>query len=383
MIFWPKKAKSKPLMQKQNIVLIGFRGAGKTTFGTALAKFLKLPFADIDKEIEFYLGETIDNFVEKHGWQNFREVEQRVTHDFCRNFSGIIATGGGTIENSKNLQNLTKTGVFVFLNPDFSDVRRYLLKDKTRPRLNPDIPLSQEIDQMWQQRKDIYAASANYEVRPELNGDPMEEAQKIVSQLPQEIFPKVPPKKKIAIFSSSNGTTFQGLLDAKRRGRIPNVEFELFLTDKKDSGAHEKAKIAGLKKIEVLEAQKGEEREEYDRELVNIIRDVQPDFTLLVGWMRILSKVYCDIYGDTTLNVHPSLLPQFAGLKDQEIYEKVFEHEEKYTGCTIHRVSSDVDSGEIALQRKVLVEDFDDIASLKRKVQRQEVLGFCELLEKR
>ncbi len=370
-------------MQKQNIVLIGFRGCGKTTFGKALAKFLKLPFADLDKEIEFYVGCSIDEFVEKYGWQNFREIEQRVTHDFCRNFSGIIATGGGTIENSKNLQNLTKTGTFIFLNPNFSDVRRYLLKDKTRPRINPDIPLAQEIDQMWQQRKDIYGASANYEVRPELNGDPLDEAQKIVAQLPQDIFPKVSPKKKIAILSSSNGTTFQGLLDAKRRGRIPNIEFELFITNKENCEAFKKAKKAKIKNIQVLTPQKGESKEDYDRELINIIREVQPDHILFTGWMKILSKVYCDVYGDNTWNVHPSLLPLFAGLKDKEIYEKVFEHEEKYTGCTIHKVSEEVDGGEIALQRKVLVEEFDDIDSLRVKVQRQEVLGFCELLEKR
>lgn len=370
-------------MQKQNIVLIGFRGAGKTTFGRALAKVLGLPFADLDEQIEFFLGETIESFVDKHGWQVFREVEQRVTHDFCRNFSGIVATGGGTIENSKNLQNLTKTGVFIFLNPRFADVKKYLLKDTTRPRLNPSIPLAQEIDQMWMQRKDIYAASADYEVQPNLNGDPIEEAKTIISQLPENIIPKQSAPRRVAIFSSSNGSTFQGLLDVQAQGRIPNVEFCLFVTDKKDAPSLEKAKAAGIKNIEVLEPQKGEDREEYDRELINVVREFQPDLVLLAGWMRILSKVYCDQFGDTTLNVHPSLLPQFAGLIDEQIYEKVFEYEEKYTGCTIHRVTPEVDAGEHVLQRKVLVEEFDDIPSLKSKVQKQEILGFCEILEKR
>jgi phosphoribosylglycinamide formyltransferase 1 len=370
-------------MQKQNIVLIGFRGAGKTTFGRALGELLHLPFADLDQEIEFFLGESIESFVARHGWQVFREVEQRVTHDFCRNFSGILATGGGTIENSKNLQNLSKTGTFVFLNPNFSSVRKYLLKDKTRPRLNPSISLSEEIDQMWAQRKGIYQASAQYEVVPELFGDPLEEAKKIVDQLPKNIFPKVPSSKKIAVLSSSRGTTFSGLLEAQKRGRIPNVEFTLFLTDKKDSGALKKAKEAGLKWTEVLVPDSNQTREEYDRELLNILREAQPDFVLLAGWMRILSSVYCDQYGEKTLNVHPSLLPLFAGLQDEAIYEKVLEQEEKYTGCTIHRVSPEVDGGEIVLQRKVLVESFDDLKSLKFKVQRQEVLGFCEILEKR
>jgi len=66
-----------------------------------------------------------------------------------------------------------------------------------------------------------------------------------------------------------------------------------------------------------------------------------------------------------------------------EIYEKVFDHEEKYTGCSFHKVSEEVDGGEMVLQRKVLVEDFDNIESLKAKVQKQEILGFCQILEKK
>lgn len=370
-------------MNKQNIVFIGFRGTGKTTFGRAVAKVLQVPFADLDEEIEFFLGESIPDHVEKHGWQNFREVEQRITHDFCRNFSGIVSTGAGTIENSKNLQNLTKTGHFVLLNPNFLDVRKYLMQDKTRPRLNPDIPIAQEIDQMWNQRKPMYQACANYEVEPILNGDPIEEAEKIIKQLPPNILPKSLKKKKVAILSSSNGTTFEGILEAQKRGRIPNVEFTLFLTDKKDCGALEKAQKAGIKNIEVLEPQKGEEREDYDREVSNVLREYQPDLILLCGWMRIFSPLYCNQFGEKTINVHPSLLPKFAELMDDEIYEKVFDHEEKYTGCSFHKVSEEVDAGEMVLQRKVLVESFDNVKTLKAKVQKQEILGFCQILEKK
>lgn len=369
-------------MKKQNIVLIGFRGCGKTTFGREMAKILGLPFVDLDAEIEFLVGMPIHEYVEKYNWQAFREMEQRVTHDFCRNFSGVIATGAGTIENSKNLQNLEKTGTFVFLNTNFSDVRRFLLKDKSRPRLNTDVPLAQEIDQMWNQRKGIYGATANFEVSPALMGDPIEEAQKIVDQLPKDVIPPVPPKKSVAILSSSNGTTFQGLIEARKKGRMPNVEFTILVTDKEDSGAVLKAEDADID-VEVLEASEGETREEYDRELINVLRDENPDVVILAGWMRILSRLYCDQWGDKSINVHPSLLPKFSGLMDREIYEKVFDHEEKYTGATFHRVAQEVDGGEQVLQRKILVEDFDTIDSLRSKVQRQEVLGFAEILERR
>ena len=370
-------------MLKQNIVLIGFRGCGKTTYGKALAKLLGLPFADLDEEIEYVTGMTIEEYVERYGWQEFREVEQRVSHDFTRNFSGIVATGGGTIENSKNLQNLKKTGSFVFLNPNFTKIKKYLMKDTSRPRLNPSIPLAQEIDQMWQQRKDIYSASGDYEVNPDYDGDVMEEAKKIIAQIPDHAWPKKPVDKRIAVFASGNGTVLKGLREAQIKGRIPNTTFGLFLTDNPDSPAIKVAKDLGFEGIEIVKPEKGQEREDYDREVLNVLREYQPDQILLAGFMRILSKIYVSQYGTKTFNAHPSLLPKFAGLKDMEVHEKVLDHEEKYTGCTIHKVTEEVDAGEIAVQRKILVEADDTPETLRARVQKQEILGFCELLERK
>ena len=187
-------------MKKPKIVLIGFRGAGKTTFGREMARLAGLPFADLDAEVEFLIGESIESFVDKHGWQVFREVEQRVAHDFSRNFSGILATGGGTIENSKNLQNLKKTGTFVFLNPNFSDVRKYLLTpENTRPALNPELSPAEEIDMMWNQRKGIYAATAEIEVNPDINGDLEAESQKIIDAVTPRLMPNQPKERKVVI----------------------------------------------------------------------------------------------------------------------------------------------------------------------------------------
>ncbi len=374
-------------MKKQNIVFVGFRGAGKSRYGREVARLAGLPFADLDEEVEFILGESIYDFVEKHGWQVFREVEQRVTHDFARNFSGIIATGGGTIENSKNLQNLKKTSSFVFVNPLFEKVKKYLLTDeaqKNRPRINPSVTLSQEIDQLWAQRKDIYSAIANIEVNPDYEEDLTAEAKTILRQIPKNLMPDVPKKRRVAIFSSSRGTSMQGVIDAQKRGRIPNVEFSLFVTDKPDSGSLEKAKKSGVfKQIEVLEAHKDETREEYDRALINLVREAQPDVILLAGWMRILSKLYCEQFGAQTYNVHPSLLPKYGGMKGDDVHSAVLNDEERYTGCTVHTVTEEVDNGEAVLQRKIPVDPADTVETLRPKVQKQEILGFCEALERR
>jgi shikimate kinase/folate-dependent phosphoribosylglycinamide formyltransferase PurN len=373
-------------VKKQNIVIVGFRGAGKSKYGRALAEILNLPFADLDVEVEFILGEPIIDFVEKHGWQEFRAIEQRVVHDFSRNFSGVIATGGGTIENSKNLQNLKKNGLFIFLNPSFMKVKKYLMTDEgqlNRPRINPDVPLSQEIDQMWEQRKGIYAAVANYDAEPNFDGDIVEEAKKIAAILPERDLPIAPPIKKVAIFSSGKGKTMQGIIDAQKKGRIPNIEFVLFVTDKAKSDALKKAKSAKIPNIEVLEPQKGESPEDYDRVLINFVRENQPDLILLAGWERTMSNIYCEQFGSTTYNIHQSLLPNHANLEGDDIHMAVLDNEEKYTGCTVHRTTPVGEDTENVLQRKILINDRDNLETIRRSVELQEILGFCEALERR
>lgn len=373
-------------MKKQNIVLVGFRGAGKSKYGRALAQVLKLPFADLDVEVEFILGESIMDFVDKHGWQEFRAVEQRVVHDFSRNFSGVIATGGGTIENSKNLQNLKKNGLFVFLNPNFMKVKKYLLTDEAqanRPRINPDIPLSQEIDQMWEQRKGIYAAIANYDVEPDFDGNFIEEAKKIAAILPERDIPLSPVEKKVAIFSSGKGETIQGVLDAQAKGRIPNIEFTLFVTNNPKSGALKNVKSAKIPNIEILEQMKEESAEDYDRNLINLVREHQPDLILVTDWDREMSALYAEQFGNISYAIHQSLLPNHADLEGDDIHLAVLNNEEKYTGCTIHRVTAPGEETENVLQRKILLNDQDTLETLRRNVDLQEILGYCEALESR
>ena len=373
-------------VKKQNIVLVGFNGCGKSRYGRALAKILNLPFADLDEEVEFILGEPISDFVEKHGWQEFRAVEQKVVHDFSRNFSGVIATGAGTIENSKNLQNLKKSGLFIFLNPSFMKVKKYLMSEegqKKLTRINPDMPLSQELDMMWEQRKGIYAAVANYDAEIDYDGDIMEEAKKIVNMLPQREIPNPLIPKKVAIFSSGKGETMQGIIDAQAKGRIPNVEFILFVSDKKKSDALKKAKSAKIPHIEILEPQENESNEDYDRVLSNFIREHQPDLVILPGWEREMTAVYCEQFGNTTYGVHPSLLPNHADLEGDDIHLAVLDNEEKYTGCTIYRVSPKGQEVDNVLQRKILLSSRDDLESIRRNVNLQEILGYCEALERR
>lgn len=372
-------------MKKKNIVLTGFRGCGKQEFGKLLGELTGLPFVDIDTEVEFILGESIPLFVDKYGWQVYREVEQKVAHDFCRNFSGIISTGEGTIENSKNLENLKKTGHFVFINPNFTEVKKRLLNEENPslfPRLNPDIPISQEIDQLWQQRKSIYQAISDTEITPDLTQDIATETAKIEKIL-HAFLPKAPTQKKVAILASCEKSLFQNLVEAQKKGRIPNICFNVLITDTPQCTDIVFAKKEGVSLIEVLESTTQEPSEEYDRQILNILRKEHCDFVLLMGWGKNFSPLYSEQFGAITLNTYPSLLPKYASMSEEAVYSQVFENEDRYTGCTIYKINPKADIGENVLQRKILVEEGDSAELLQEKIKKQSVLAFCEVLERR
>ncbi len=370
-------------VKKKNIVLVGFRGSKKKEFGLALSRITNLPFADIDSEVEFLIGGSIDSFVNTNGWQVYREIEQKVAHDFCRNFSGIVATGSGTIENSKNLENLKKTGVFVFTNPDFSIVRAELLKnteESKRERINPDIPFAQEIDQMWSQRKNIYQAISDIEIHYNILNNLEQEAHTILPQL-QKSLPKPPKPRKIVFIGSQSSTLLARLIDRKENGRIPNVTFSAYITD---SQADSAIKLMSSQQADIHVQEKNNDftPEESDRFLMNTIRKHNPDFVLVGDSSLSFSSLYREQFGNITLQSHPSLIfPDLLGKNKEEIQEYILEHEERYTGCTLYRLSQSQHS-ETLLQRKILIQEEDTTESLFRKVELQEILGFCEILER-
>ncbi|MEO0014558.1 MAG: hypothetical protein RLZZ535_2947, partial [Cyanobacteriota bacterium] len=98
-------------------------------------------------------------------------------------------------------------------------------------------------------------------------------------------------------------------------------------------------------------------------------KDYGVDWVIMAGWMRITTQVLLDGYPNRVINIHPSLLPSFKGIKaiEQALQAKV-----KITGCTVHLVSLEVDSGEIIMQAAVPVLSDDTLDSLHARIQVQE-----------
>jgi folate-dependent phosphoribosylglycinamide formyltransferase PurN len=97
--------------------------------------------------------------------------------------------------------------------------------------------------------------------------------------------------------------------------------------------------------------------------------------------MRILSPWFCSHWHGRTLNVHPSLLPEFAGGMDSDVHEQVLAAGKQETGCTVHLVTAEVDSGPVIIQKRCRVEPEDTPLTLKKRVQRLEGAALIEAVE--
>jgi phosphoribosylglycinamide formyltransferase-1 len=122
-------------------------------------------------------------------------------------------------------------------------------------------------------------------------------------------------------------------------------------------------------------------RESYDRVVDQLLISHSIDLVILIGYMRILSPWFCDRWRGRLINVHPSLLPDFAGGMDQDVHRAVLESHRTQTGCTVHLVTSDVDAGPILLQKRCPVRLGDTPDTLKARVQDLEGKALLEVIE--
>ena len=115
---------------------------------------------------------------------------------------------------------------------------------------------------------------------------------------------------------------------------------------------------------DVFVSQKGKTRDEFDREITATLLQYGSDLILLIGFMRILSTEFCRKWQDRILNVHPSLLPKYAGGMDTNVHEEVLRNGDVETGCTIHFVTEEVDAGPILIQKKCAVDGEDTVEAV-------------------
>ena len=181
----------------------------------------------------------------------------------------------------------------------------------------------------------------------------------------------------IGVLGSTKGTDLQAILDAIHSKKL-NATVSTVISNRKNAYILDRAKDHSVPFYFI--SHKGKDRKDFDAEMTEVLKKHEVDLVLLIGFMRILSSSFCREWRDRILNVHPSLLPKYAGGMDTNVHEEVLKNKDKETGCTIHFVTDELDSGPILIQKKCAVEEGDTVETLKSKVQTLEGEAFLEAI---
>ena len=194
-----------------NIVLMGYRGSGKTYTARYLAKKLGRKIISTDKEIEKKVGK-ISDFVKKNGWKKFRDVESKVIENI-KGDNLIIDCGGGFVESEKNVENLRKNGIIIWLKTSPEQIRKRIKGSKERPSLTEKKSFLEEIEEVLEKRTSLYKKAADYEIDTD---------NKSVKQVGNEILKLIKMNTEVCIPITAK-TTRQAIRDLKEAERLADL----------------------------------------------------------------------------------------------------------------------------------------------------------------
>ena len=178
--------------------------------------------------------------------------------------------------------------------------------------------------------------------------------------------------KKIAVLVSGGGTNLQALIDAQGRGEIVNGTITAVISSSPTAYALERAAKAGIPGY-VVARKEHPSNQAMTVALVEKLKELDIDLVVLAGFMVIVTEEMVQAYPNAILNVHPALIPSFAGpgCYGLHVHEKALEYGVKLSGATVHFVSEECDGGPIVLQKAVDVLPDDTPEVLQRRIMEQ------------
>ncbi len=168
-------------------------------------------------------------------------------------------------------------------------------------------------------------------------------------------------KKRVAVLISGRGSNLQALLDAEQDA------FEIVLVVSNNPGAAglDRARDAGVEAVALDHRPYGKNREAFERDLDALLIQRNVQIVALAGFMRVLTAFFVRAWAGRLVNIHPSLLPQYPGVKT---HERALDAGDSEHGCTVHLVVEEVDSGEILGQSKLAIQPGDTPETLAARV---------------
>ena len=183
----------------------------------------------------------------------------------------------------------------------------------------------------------------------------------------QRVNPIENQRVRLGIMASGSGSNFEAIVQAIHSGQL-NAEVTVLIYNNPTATVVERAKRLGIPAI-CLDHRQFATRELLDQAIVEVLVSHQADWVVMAGWMRIVTPILIHAFPNRVLNIHPSLLPSFKGSK---AIEQAFQSGVKITGCTVHHVVTEVDSGDIVMQAAVPVLTNDTLETLQARLQIQE-----------
>lgn len=172
---------------------------------------------------------------------------------------------------------------------------------------------------------------------------------------------------KVGILISGRGSNMQALIEAATGGRVP-AEIALVLSNRPDAGGLAAAEAAGIATA-VVQHGDFDSREAFDDALHARLIEAGVELVCLAGFMRLLSAGFVNKWHNRLINIHPSLLPAFKGL---DVHERAIEAGVRITGCTVHYVRAEMDTGPIIAQAAVPILADDTGDTLAARILAQE-----------
>ena len=177
-------------------------------------------------------------------------------------------------------------------------------------------------------------------------------------------FRRFSPKLKIGVLASGKGTNFQELINLSKKGEL-DIDIKVLITNKDDAGCIKRAEYVNIPH-KIIRSKDFSQKELFELEIINTLINYDVELIVMAGWMKIVSPFFIKKFKKKIINIHPSLLPAYKGgsaIKDSLL------NGSKITGCSVHYVEEEVDSGSLIMQAALSISNEDNFETLSKKIQ--------------
>jgi len=176
-------------------------------------------------------------------------------------------------------------------------------------------------------------------------------------------FRKFSPKLKIGVLASGKGTNFQELINLSEKEEL-DIDIKVLITNKDNAGCIKRAEKGEIPH-KIIRCKDFLQKELFELEIINTLISYNVELVVMAGWMKIVTPFFIKKFKNKIINIHPSLLPAYKG--SSAIKESIL-NGSKITGCSVHFVDEEVDSGSLIMQAALPIMDDDDIESLSKRI---------------